>query len=182
MASTPNQLETIISPEDVDSEGHLASDLERDPLSPRDREILGALANPANEDVPMKDIAARFGITPRQLTRIRSKDVFIAEFQGALMRRVQRHIPAVISAMVETAKLEGREGFQDRKLLLQLAGLGVSSRPGSIAAAAAAGAAMGSQLGDRYERALNQAATAAEQPAPVVIDHSDPLISEALPD
>ena len=86
--------------------------------------------------------------------------------------------------MIETAKIEGREGFQDRKLLLQIAGLVSSGGPGGVAQAAAAGAAAGSavgqQLGQRWERSLNAAAAARERPPPRVIDHQDPVVDDAL--
>ena len=89
--------------------------------------------------------------------------------RALLMRRVQRHLPAVIEALAASAKIEGREGHADRKLFFAMAGMlpaaGLSPRD-ATAAAAAAGAAAGARL----ERALAQHEELTRNPpkAPVI--------------
>ncbi len=153
-----------------------ASDLESDPLSPTERKALLLLAKipePGEELLPLKEIARRCGITDRHLARIRGKAQFMREFQALMLKRVAHMLPAILAASFETAREVGKEGFQDRKLLLQLGGLGglmgTGRQGGGFSAEdvgkAAAGAAMA--IGDRLERTLHEA----ERLRETVIEH-----------
>ena len=110
-------------------------------------------------------------MTPRVLQRVRNKEVFGHELRALLMRRVQRHLPAVIESLARSAVINGREGHPDRKLYLAMAGMLPSTAGGlSPRDAAAADAAASAALGARWERALAQAEEMERNPpqAPVI--------------
>ena len=143
------------------------SDLEGDPLSKTERKALLLLAKvpePGADLMSLKEIARRCGISDRHLARIRGRTAFIEEFQALMLKRVQNMLPSVLAAAFETAKEPGKEGFQDRKLLLQLGGfggyLGTGRRGGGFTpedVGRAAGSAAAQAVGDRLDRALNEA-------------------------
>ena len=149
--------------EDVaDIEG---SDLQHDPLNDTERKALLLLMEdmePGAELRPLKEIAARCGITQRQLQRIRGKAQFQEEFRAMLLKRIDRMVPVVLAASFETAKHAGKEGFQDRKLLLEIAHM----RGGAGAGRGNFGRGQDGQedlpgqafsLGEKLGRALNEA-------------------------
>ncbi len=141
----------------------------RDPLSPRDRQILETLADSENDRTDLKVIAKRHGMSARALDRVRDKQVFAQELQALVLRRLQRSIPTVAAALAKSAAIEGKKGHADRKLFFAMAGMlpaaGLSPRD-ATAAAAAAGAAAGARL----ERALAQHEELTRNPpkAPVI--------------
>lgn len=141
------------------------SDLDHDPLQPEERMALIYLAELPDDGkagLSLREIAERCGITSRQLARIRGRDRFQTELRALLLKRVDRALPQVLAAAIATASLVGKEGFQDRKLLLSMASLlpGSGRRGGfaaTEAAEAGAAAALGVGLGQRLERTLIEA-------------------------
>ena len=148
----------------------------RDPLSPRDRQILETLADSENDRTDLTVIAQRQSMSARALHRVMDKPVFAQELQALVLRRLQRSIPTVAAALAKSAAIEGREGHADRKLFFAMVGFlpaaGLSPRDATAAAAAAEAAA-----GARLEWALARAEELNRNPpkAPVIDNTGEEL-------
>lgn len=87
------------------------------------RSLAVAMLDPKSVKMTVAELAKAAGISDRQYYRLMNNPEFKAWVNEERRLAVFRHVDAVITAAVTTAAKEGREGHQDRKMLLEMAGL-----------------------------------------------------------
>lgn len=92
-------------------------------LKPAHRRILRVEMDPANAGSALEIKAGLAGTTRKTYSRVLARGDVQAAMMAAVRRMLAPIVPAVIAAAARSAQLEGREGYQDRKLLLGLAGV-----------------------------------------------------------
>lgn len=127
-------------------------------LTAQERKALAALTNPSNRGSSFAAIAKDIGISESNFRRLRARPRFQKAIAGAVISQAKAAAPGVLNACIETAKMPGKEGFQDRKLLFQLAGiLDDKGRPDGATADALKGM---TSIADRLSQALSRAQSA----------------------
>lgn len=92
-------------------------------LKPRHRRIVRAELDPENIGKALEIKAALAGVTRATYRRALTRQDVQDAMTTALRRMLAPLIPAVLAAAARSAALDGREGYQDRKLLLSMAGI-----------------------------------------------------------
>lgn len=92
-------------------------------LTDQEKRALEALVDPDNWGRPMSEIADRLGMQRTDFARLRRRNRFQDALRGALRQRALARAPQIVDAVAKSALVLGRDGHQDRKLLLQLAGI-----------------------------------------------------------
>ena len=70
------------------------------------------------------DWRAKFvGVSRAQFYRLRDNQDVLEAVRQATDNNVQHHLPAVLNAAIKSAMIPGKDGFADRKMLLEIGGL-----------------------------------------------------------
>lgn len=105
------------------SDGPL-EDVASDPkLSPAAKRVLLALFDPAHFGASYPELAEATGCSERQIANIMTQRVFADAVKAIFNRQLSRSAGAILDAAVKSALIPGRDGYQDRKMLLEMAGL-----------------------------------------------------------
>lgn len=130
-------------------------DLERD-LTPNERKALSALlaAGAGGKKASMAQVAKQIGMSDANFRRLRARPRFQRALGAVLTAQAKAYAPQIVQATIDSAMMLGRDGHQDRKLLLQLAGvLDDKGRPDGATADALKGM---TSIADRLTTALTR--------------------------
>lgn len=81
-----------------------------------------ALENGKNNDLSMYDICKQIRTSPDEIMKIYSEGSLVRSTVQTFMKLADG-MPAIMDVAVESAKMKGPPGFQDRKLLFEMSGL-----------------------------------------------------------
>lgn len=122
-------------------------------LTVGEQRAIEVLANTTNAGKPVADLARLAGVSAQTFRAMRGRDSFQRAFHDLLLRRLNGYLPILLEQAVESAKLLGRDGHNDRRMLFAMAGLiQPTGRDASQDRANAAAAG----LADRLTKALDR--------------------------
>jgi hypothetical protein len=105
----------------------LAEDRPRD-FTRMERKVLDALMIPELRHAKQKDLCKELGICRVTYWKIMSDPWFQEQRRSAMRHVIEEQASAFVKAAAETAATPGRDGFQDRRLLLSMTGDHVERR------------------------------------------------------
>lgn len=98
-------------------------------LTQTERRVLYVMADPRNWRVESaKDLSALAGVTIKQFRRVRASPGFQEALNEITLRRCGDKMARIMEACVQTAMIVGKEGYNDRRMLMELFGLYTPSR------------------------------------------------------
>lgn len=92
-------------------------------LTPREYDVVMQSIDPQNASLTDDELASKLHLTPAQLVNIRRRPRVARAIAAGLASAVRLYVPQILKASLEVATKAGKDGFADRKLLLQIAGL-----------------------------------------------------------
>lgn len=84
--------------------------------------FIAALENAENNDLSMYQVCRRIRTSPDEIMKIYSEGSLVRSTVQTFMKLADG-MPGIMDVAVESAKMKGPPGFQDRKLLFEMSGL-----------------------------------------------------------
>ncbi len=88
----------------------------------KERAVLEAITDPATRNMTNAERAALAGVSDRQYYQIMARPWFRARHRNIIQGHVQSRVADLVEASAVTAATPGRDGFNDRKLLMEMTG------------------------------------------------------------
>jgi hypothetical protein len=85
--------------------------------------VVELCASPEYYQATPRQIAAAAGCSASHVRNLRSDPKWQAAFYALISRRIQKYVPELIDKAMESARLPGKDGHPDRKMLLNMAGI-----------------------------------------------------------
>jgi hypothetical protein len=111
-----------------DRMGNCADGLQNRTLTRTERKVLEVILTQDNRNKTQEVIAKSAGCSRTMYLKIMADPWFQEQRRNLLRTMIQEQAGAFVQAAVETATTPGRDGFQDRRLLLTLSGDHVERR------------------------------------------------------
>jgi hypothetical protein len=92
-------------------------------LTAAETRVLKVLCNPDYFGASNADRIAAANTSERRFYQIMADKWFVQQQKEAVLKMIQGDVSGVVNAALQSAKLEGRAGHSDRKMLLQMAGI-----------------------------------------------------------
>lgn len=96
---------------------------ENDSLTRAERAVLRVLIDPTYHEATNAEKIQAAGVSEAQFYRIVRKPQFREQEKAAFFDLIQTRLGPIIEAAMKTASMEGRDGFNDRKMLLEMGGM-----------------------------------------------------------
>lgn len=88
----------------------------------KERAVLEAICNPALRDVTVSERAKAAGVSERRYFEIMKDPWFRRQHREYIQATVQERVASLVDASAQTAATPGRDGFNDRRMLLEITG------------------------------------------------------------
>lgn len=132
-------------------------------LTQTERRVLYVMADPRNWRVESaKDLSALAGVNIKQFRRVRASPGFQEALNEITLRRCGDKMARIMEACVATALIVGKEGYNDRRMLLELFGVYTPSRKVNHTGQVNVAHGVGAQLTKALEQARTLEAEAEE--------------------
>lgn len=100
-------------------------------LTPLERKVVETVCDRDSHGLRIEALAEKAGLSPTQIRKALRSSYVHEAIREVTMRRLGWAIPAILQAAIDTAMLVGKDGYFDRRMLLEMAGLSDSRNPGA---------------------------------------------------
>jgi hypothetical protein len=91
-------------------------------LSRAERRVLESICDPNHRNITVSERCKAIGIGESRYFEVVRDPWFRAQHREAVRRAVDERIASLVNASADTAAVVGRDGFNDRRMLLELTG------------------------------------------------------------
>jgi hypothetical protein len=91
-------------------------------LTRAERRILESICDVSQRDLQVDERCKRIGVSRTRYFQIMSDAWFRSQHREYIRRSVQERVSALVGASYDTAVTPGRDGFNDRRMLLEVTG------------------------------------------------------------